>query len=85
MHNIYTLFLVERELIQFSVDCIKTFFKWLRTSCVVYITTILTWICQKQLSGPKLAGIMAMRAPPKFWDPALLISALLNLVTVNPA
>jgi len=32
--------LVERDFIQFSSDTIKKFLNWLRTSCVVSITTV---------------------------------------------
>jgi len=35
--------LAERYFIQFSIDCDKKFLNWLRTSCVVSITTVSTW------------------------------------------
>ena len=35
--------MVERELIQLSIDLIQSFSNWLRTSCVVSMTTASTW------------------------------------------
>jgi len=35
--------LAERDLIQLSIDCSKKFLNWLRTSCTVSITTVVTW------------------------------------------
>jgi len=35
--------LAQRYLIQFSIDHDKKFLNWLRTSCVVTITTEATW------------------------------------------
>ena len=36
-------FLAWSYVIQFSIDCGKKFLNWLRTSCVVCITTVATW------------------------------------------
>jgi len=38
----HQLFLAHRDLIQFSIDYNKKFLNWLRTSCVVSITTVVT-------------------------------------------
>jgi len=35
--------LAQRYLIQLSIDCDEKFLNWLRTSCVVSITTAATW------------------------------------------
>jgi len=43
VHNIYTLFYAQRCLTQFSIDYNKEYLSWLRTSCVVFITTVATW------------------------------------------
>jgi len=39
IHHIYWLLLLERDLIQFSIDMIKSFLNWLRTNCVFFVTT----------------------------------------------
>ena len=40
------IILVERDLIQFSIDTIKSFKIWFRTSCVIAIATVVTWRTQ---------------------------------------
>ena len=37
------IILAERDLIQFSIHCVKKFLNWLGTSCVVSIATVATW------------------------------------------
>jgi len=43
MTQLHLLFLAQRYLIQLSVDYDKKFLNWLRTSCVVSITTVAIW------------------------------------------
>jgi len=48
----FTNYFRKGYLIQFSINCVKKFLNWFRTSCAVSITTVATWRNISRKTGP---------------------------------